>query len=139
MSVKGMFSEFTTGFMGGNHRSTPYTKAGKSTRKRVNTAYKLGGTFLKRHPYIAVGTGLLSALGLDLAFTNNLGFDEQIKQNMPPYITSTGSDYEKDYKAYWKNVLGHDGVPKLEDFQDYDDPELEYNTAIQIYSDTRPY
>ena len=58
---------------------------------------------------------------------------------MPPYITSTGSDYEKDYKAYWKNVLGHDGVPKLEDFQDYDDPELEYNTAIQIYSDTRPY
>ena len=138
MGVKNKISEFATGFLGGNYRTTTSTKAGKATRKLLNTPLKLGGTFLKRHPYVALGTGLLSVMGYDLGFTDNPGFDKEIKYNLPPYMTSDTDDYEKDYKNYWKGVLGHDGVPKLEDFSDYNNPDAEYNTAIQIYMDTKP-
>ncbi len=138
MGVKNTITEFATGFLGGNHKSTPYTKAGKATRKKLNTPLKFAGTFLKRNPYVSLGAGLLGVMGVDLGFTDNPGFDKEIRYNLPPYMTSNTDDYEKDYKNYWKGVLGHDGVPKLEDFSDYNNPEAEYNTAIQIYMDTKP-
>jgi len=139
MGVKNTISEFATGFLGGNHRSTPITKAGKETRKKLNTPLKFAGTFLKRHPYVALGAGLLGVIGVDVGFTDNPGFDKEIRYNMPAYINSNKTDYAKDYKSYWKNVLGHDGSPTIEDFYDYNDPVSEYNTAIRIYNDTRPF
>lgn len=138
MDMKQGVKDFGKGLMGGNYKETGATKAGRATGKVVKGATKIAGGFLRRNPFVALGSGLLAAAGLDLAFTENPGFDKEIRYNLPEYMNSEKKDYAKNYKKYWKNALGHDGAPKLEDFSDYNNPEAEFDTAIRIFMDTAP-
>ena len=150
MAIKKIAEDFATGFMGGNYRVTPATKAGKGTRTVLNKSLKgiaSGISFLaKRNPLIAtagVVAGAFEGAGMlteKIDKKMNEGQPEDTT-DVPDYLTSSKSDYKKDYKSYWERTLGHKGVPKREDFNnlgDGYDPEQEFSQAMRLYLDSKP-
>jgi hypothetical protein len=150
MAIKKLATDFATGFMGGNYKVTPATVAGNVTRKGLRSIAN-GVVFLaKRNPAVAIAGGVAAtATGLfkgadKLAEKLDTKINEgqaEDTTDVPDYLNAKGSDYKEKYKNYWKQTLGHDGMPKQEDFQnlgDGYDPEVEFSQALRLYYDSKP-
>ena len=131
--------DFAQGFMGGNYRDNPSKKAGRITRKSLRKISNAVLFFAKRNPLVtaAVVTGGIIGKGM----LKDKSEDTEDTKDMPDYINAKGSDYKKQYKQYWSETLGHDGAPKISDFENLGygyDPETEFSQALRLYMDSKP-
>ena len=151
MAIKKLAKDFGTGLMSNkNYKVTPATEAGRITGKALKKIANAAIFLAKRNPAVAIAGGVAAtATGL---FKGADKFAEKLDTKMnegqaedttdvPDYLNAKGSDYKKEYKNYWKQTLGHDGMPKQEDFQnlgDGYDPEVEFSQALRLYYDSKP-
>lgn len=151
MKVTKGIKDFGTGLMSNkNYKVTPATEAGRITGnalKKIANAVKF---LAKRNPAVAIAGGVAATTAGLFKGADKLAEKLDTKMNegqaedttdVPNYLNAKGSDYKEEYKKYWKQTLGHDGMPKQEDFQnlgDGYDPELEFSQALRLYHHTKP-